>query len=86
MRLKVVFVKFEKYGTLSINKKIYFKFFYFLFVGGELYSGTVSDFSGSDALVIRDNLRTEQYDLKHLNCKSIFVVVVTGSVKKAVSE
>ena len=38
-----------------------------LFSGGELYSGTVADFSGSDALIIRDNVRTEQYDLKHLN-------------------
>jgi len=34
-----------------------------------LYSGTVADFSGSDALIIRDNIRTEQYDLKHLNGK-----------------
>jgi len=39
----------------------------FLFTGGELYSGTVSDFSGSDALIIRDQIRTEQYNLKHLN-------------------
>ena len=37
------------------------------FSGGELYSGTVADFSGSDALIIRDSVRTEQYDLKHLN-------------------
>ena len=40
-------------------------------LGGQLYSGTVSDFSGSDALIFRGNLRTEQYDLKHLNGKSI---------------
>jgi len=32
-----------------------------------LYSGTVADFSGSDALIIKDQLRTEQYDFKHLN-------------------
>ena len=32
-----------------------------------MYSGTVSDFSGSDALIIKDRIRTEQYDLKHLN-------------------
>ena len=37
------------------------------FTDGQLYSGTVADFSGSDALVIRDQLRTEQYNLKHLN-------------------
>ena len=39
------------------------------FAGGELYSGTVSDFSGTDALIYRNPLRTEQYDLKHLNGK-----------------
>jgi len=39
----------------------------FIFTGGELYSGTVSDFSGSDALIIRDQIRTEQYNLKQLN-------------------
>jgi len=38
-----------------------------IFTGGELYSGTVSDFSGTDALIYRNPLRTEQYDLKHLN-------------------
>ena len=38
-----------------------------LFSGSKLYSGTVADFSGSDALIIRDRVRTEQYDLKHLN-------------------
>ena len=40
-----------------------------IFSGGKLYSGTVADFSGSDALIIRDRVRTEQYDLKHLNGK-----------------
>ena len=39
----------------------------YVFSGGKLYSGTVADFSGSDALIIRDRVRTEQYDLKHLN-------------------
>lgn len=34
---------------------------------GELYSGTVSDFSGLDPLIYKDPLRTEQYDFKHLN-------------------
>ncbi len=37
---------------------------------GELYSATVADFSASDALIIRDRLRTEQYELKHLNGRS----------------
>ncbi len=34
---------------------------------GQLYSGTVSDFSGLDALIIKDQIRTEQSNLKHLN-------------------
>lgn len=34
---------------------------------GELYAGTVADFSATDSLVIKKRLRTEQYDLKHLN-------------------
>lgn len=40
---------------------------FFYFADGELYSGTVADFSASDSLIIKDNLRTEQYDFKHLN-------------------
>lgn len=38
-----------------------------IFAGGHLYSGTVADFSGTDALIIRERIRTEQYDTKHLN-------------------
>ena len=49
--------------------------FFFYFSGGQLYSGTVSDFSGSDALIFRGNLRTEQYDLKHLNGKKINILL-----------
>ena len=37
------------------------------YVGGDLYAATVSDFSGSDSLIIKNQLRTEQYDYKHLN-------------------
>ena len=36
---------------------------------GDLYSATVADFSATDSLIIKDNLRTEQYDFKQLNCK-----------------
>ena len=50
------------------TKFIIYQYFYYI-SGGQLYSGTVSDFSGSDALIFRGNLRTEQYDLKHLNGK-----------------
>ena len=38
-------------------------------VGGDLYAATVADFSGSDSLIIKNQLRTEQYDFKHLNGK-----------------
>ena len=40
---------------------------FLLSAGGELYSGTVADFTGTDSLVIKGRLRTEQYDYKHLN-------------------
>ena len=52
----------ERFRIFESNVLCYFS-------GGQLYSGTVSDFSGSDALIFRGNLRTEQYDLKHLNGK-----------------
>ena len=57
----------QYYDILFFNENILF------ILGGQLYSGTVSDFSGSDALIFRGNLRTEQYDLKHLNGKSIHI-------------
>ena len=41
----------------------------FLIVEGELYTATVSDFSGSDPLIYKEPLRTEQYDSKILNSK-----------------
>lgn len=39
----------------------------YAFADGHLYSATVADFSGGDPLIYRENLRTEQYDLKQLN-------------------
>lgn len=36
---------------------------------GDLYVGTVGQFSGADPLIYRKPLRTEQFDLKHLNGK-----------------
>ena len=59
----------QYYDILFFNENILF------ILGGQLYSGTVSDFSGSDALIFRGNLRTEQYDLKHLNGKSIRIKI-----------
>ncbi len=42
----------------------------FLIADGELYTATVSDFSGSDPLIYKEPLRTVQFDSKHLNCES----------------
>ena len=65
------------YGTHSqeIGDKI-LPSFLFLISDGELYSATVSDFSGSDPLIYKralendqEPLRTDQFDSKHLNCK-----------------
>lgn len=39
----------------------------YAYADGHLYSATVADFSGGDPLIYRENLRTEQYDLKQLN-------------------
>lgn len=39
----------------------------YAFADGHLYSATVADFSGGDPLIYRENLRTDQYDLKQLN-------------------
>ncbi|GAB6019000.1 Semaphorin-1A, variant 2 [Chamberlinius hualienensis] len=38
-----------------------------VFTEGHLYVATVADFSGTDPLIYREPLRTEQYDPKHLN-------------------
>ena len=34
---------------------------------GSLYAATVADFSATDSLIIKNQLRTEQYDYMHLN-------------------
>lgn len=38
-----------------------------VFADGSLYVATVADFSGTDPLIYRDPLRTQQYDFKQLN-------------------
>lgn len=38
-----------------------------VFVDNELYTGTVADFSGSDPIIYREPLQTEQYDSNSLN-------------------
>lgn len=44
-----------------------------LFSDNELYSGTVADFSGSDPIIYREPLQTEQYDSLSLNGDNISV-------------
>ena len=39
----------------------------FVYVNGELYTGTVADFSGMDPIIYREPLQTEQYDSMSLN-------------------
>uniref|UniRef100_A0A182WKW9 Sema domain-containing protein n=1 Tax=Anopheles minimus TaxID=112268 RepID=A0A182WKW9_9DIPT len=39
----------------------------YVYTDGQLYSATVADFSGADALIYREPQRTEQFDSKQLN-------------------
>lgn len=39
----------------------------FVYLNGELYTGTVADFSGMDPIIYREPLQTEQYDSMSLN-------------------
>lgn len=38
-----------------------------IYAGGQLYSGTVADFSGGDPLIYKEPMRTERLDFKQLN-------------------
>ena len=55
-------LRFLQVDHLSLTKK-----YAFYSLGGELYSGTVADFSGSDPLILKQKIRTDQYDAKQLN-------------------
>ena len=52
-------------------------------IDGELFVGTVADFSGMDPLIYREPLRTEQYDATNLNGKITttihFSVIISSS-------
>lgn len=41
-------------------------------IDGDLYTGTVADFSGMDPIIYREPLQTEQYDSMSLNGYYIF--------------
>ena len=45
----------------------YFRWFHLSSSRGSLYAATVADFSATDSLIIKNQLRTEQYDYMHLN-------------------
>lgn len=46
---------------------IYLMYYFFLSTDNELYTGTVADFSGSNPIIYRKPLQTEQYDSLSLN-------------------
>ena len=52
--------------------------FYLNFTDGELYTATVSDFSGTDPLIYKEPLRTVQFDSKHLNAPDFVTSVEDG--------
>ena len=52
---------------LSVLCFINFVAFIFPSCRGSLYAATVADFSATDSLIIKNQLRTEQYDYMHLN-------------------
>ena len=67
----------SRYSTLSL-------FLSLRHTDGELFVGTVADFSGMDPLIYREPLRTEQYDATNLNGNSSSLLVVsvqTGSAR-----
>ncbi|CAG7838408.1 unnamed protein product, partial [Allacma fusca] len=49
-----------------------------VFHGGSVYAGTVADFGGTDALIYKNPLRTEQNDLKHLNSPAFVSSISLG--------
>lgn len=56
-------------GKKNLSWETLFLTYIIIFSDGELYTATVSDFSGSDPLIYKEPLRTEQYDSKILNSK-----------------
>ncbi|XP_071862291.1 semaphorin 1a isoform X1 [Bombus fervidus] len=50
----------------------------FVYVDGELYTGTVADFAGMDPIIYREPLQTEQYDSKSLNAPNFVSSMAQG--------
>ncbi|XP_044736328.1 semaphorin-1A isoform X2 [Chrysoperla carnea] len=49
-----------------------------IFVDGDLYTGTVADFSGMDPMIYREPLQTEQYDSMSLNAPDFVSSMTQG--------
>ncbi|KAG8232770.1 hypothetical protein J437_LFUL012909 [Ladona fulva] len=49
-----------------------------VFVDGDLYTGTVADFSGTDPIIYREPLQTEQYDSMSLNAPNFVSSMTMG--------
>ncbi|GJQ84422.1 Sema-1a [Trypoxylus dichotomus] len=49
-----------------------------IYVDGDLYSGTVADFSGMDPIIYREALQTEQYDSMSLNAPDFVSSMAQG--------
>ena len=62
LQVRIIMIIFKLYSVCFILQS-------FKILDGELYTATVSDFSGSDPLIYKEPLRTEQYDSKILNSK-----------------
>ncbi|XP_020291407.1 semaphorin-1A isoform X2 [Pseudomyrmex gracilis] len=50
----------------------------FVYVDGELYTGTVTDFAGMDPIIYREPLQTEQYDSMSLNAPNFVSSMAHG--------
>ncbi|XP_066594900.1 semaphorin-1A-like isoform X2 [Prorops nasuta] len=50
----------------------------FVYVDGELYTGTVADFSGMDPIIYREPLQTEQFDSMSLNAPNFVNSMTQG--------
>ena len=60
---------FRRVLLLQLVSVVCYPVFRRVFQMEKCFVGTVADFAGSDPLIYRQPLRTEQYDLKQLNGK-----------------
>lgn len=60
-----MFARSEAYNVTNLKLRL------LLLLDGDLYTGTVADFSGMDPIIYREPLQTEQYDSMSLNGKKL---------------